>query len=57
MAWRVWVLVLNLIANAVALWGVSLLLRTGVGWPWIVIGGVGTVVCLAALAVPDRSED
>ena len=54
---RVWGLVLNLVANAVTLWGVSLLLRTGSGWLWIVIGGLGTAVCMAALALPDRSGD
>ncbi len=54
---RVWGLVLNLIANAVTLWGVSLLLRTGGGWLWIAIGGTATVVCMAALALPDRSGD
>ncbi|MDE2752346.1 MAG: hypothetical protein OXI83_07205 [Gemmatimonadota bacterium] len=54
---RVWGLVLNLVANAVTLWGVSLLLRTGSGWHWIVIGGVATAVCMAALALPDRSGD
>lgn len=54
---RVWGLVLNLVANAVTLWGVSLLLRTGSGWLWIVIGGTATVACMAALALPDRSGD
>ena len=54
---RVWGLILNLVANAVMLWGVSLLLRTGGGWGWIVIGGAATVVCMAALALPDRSGD
>jgi len=48
---------LNLVANAVTLWGVSLLLRTGSGWHWIVIGGVATAACMAALALPDRSGD
>ena len=54
---RVWGLILNLAANAVTLWGLSSLLRTGRGWIWIVIGGVATVVCMAALALPDRSAD
>ena len=54
---RVWGLILNLVANAVTLWGVSLLLRTGSGWVWIVIGGAATVVCMTALALPDRSGD
>lgn len=54
---RVWGLILNLVANAVLLWGVSLLLRTGSGWGWIVIGGTATAACMAALALPDRSGD
>ncbi len=54
---RVWGLVLNLVANTVTLWGVSLLLRTGGGWAWIVTGGAATVLCMAALALPDRSDD
>lgn len=54
---RVWGLVLNLVANAVTLWGVSLLLRTGSGWVWIVIGGAATVLCMTVLALPDRAAD
>ena len=54
---RVWGPVLNLAANAVTLWGVSSLLRTGSGWAWIVIGGVATVACMAVLALPDRAGD
>lgn len=52
---RVWGLILNLIANTIALWGVSSLLRTGGGLAWIVIGGAAMVVCMAVLALPDRS--
>ena len=54
---RVWGLIVNLAANGLLLWGVSSLLRTGSGWAWIVIGGVGTVVCVAALALPVRSAE
>ena len=54
---RVWGLVLNLVANAVTLWGVSLLLRTGSGWVWIVIGGTATVLCMTVLALPDRAAE
>ena len=50
---RVWGLVVNLVANAVALWGVSSLMRTGSGWTWVVVGGAGTAVCVALLARPD----
>ena len=54
---RVWGLILNLAANGLLLWGISSLLRTGSGWTWIVIGGVGTVVCVAVLALPARSAE
>lgn len=54
---RVWGLIVNLAANAMALWGVASVMRTGEGWIWIVIGGVATAVCIAALALPARSGD
>jgi len=54
---RVWGLIFNLVANGLMLWGISSLLRTGSGWAWIVIGGLGTVICMAALALPARSEE
>ncbi len=54
---RVWGLVVNLVANAALLWGVSSVLRTGSGWVWVVVGGVVTVACIAVLALPDRSAD
>ena len=49
---RVWGLIVNLAANAIALWGVASVMRTGSGWTWIVIGGVGTAVCISALSLP-----
>ena len=52
---RVWGLVLNLVANAVALWGVSSVMRTGSGWSWIVVGSAATATCIAVLARPARS--
>ena len=54
---RVWGLILNLAGNGMMLWGISSLLRTGSGWAWIVIGGVVTVACVAALALPARSGE
>ena len=54
---RVWGLILNLVGNGLTLWGISSLLRTGSGWAWIVIGGVVTVICVAALALPARSGE
>lgn len=53
---RVWGLVLNLAANAVALWGVSSVMRTGTGWTWVVVGSAATAACIAALARPARSR-
>ncbi|MDE2664051.1 MAG: hypothetical protein OXI39_13735 [Gemmatimonadota bacterium] len=52
---RVWGLLLNLVANAVALWGVSSVMRTGDGWTWVAVGCAATVVCIAVLARPSRS--
>ena len=49
---RVWGLIVNLAGNAIALWGVASVMRTGSGWAWIVIGTAGTVVCISALALP-----
>ena len=54
---RVWGLIVNLLANAMALWGVASVMRTGEGWIWIVIGGVATAACIAALALPAGSRD
>lgn len=54
---RVWGLIFNLIGNALTLWGISSVLRTGSGWTWIGIGGAVTVVCVAALALPARSGE
>ena len=54
---RVWGLIGNLAGNAMALWGVASVMRTGSGWAWIVIGGVATAICIAALALPAGSED
>ena len=54
---RVWGLIANLAANGLLLWGISSLLRTGSGWAWIVTGAVGTVVCVAALALPASSGE
>ena len=54
---RVWGLIVNLAANAMALWGVASVMRTGEGWIWIVIGGVATAICISALALPARPGD
>lgn len=54
---RVWGLIVNLGANAMALWGVASVMRTGEGWIWIVLGGVATAICISALALPAGSSD
>ena len=54
---RAWGLILNLVANAVGLWGISLVMRTGSGWAWILIGGATTVACISVLARPARSRE
>lgn len=54
---RVWGLIANLAANAMALWGVASVMRTGEGWIWIVIGGLATAVCISALALPTGPAD
>lgn len=53
---RVWGLAVNLLANLAALWGISSIVRTGSGWPWAVGGGVVTLVCVLALAIPDKGD-
>lgn len=52
---RVWGLIGNLAANALTLWGIASVMRTGGGWVWILVGGAATVVCVALLALPARS--
>ncbi len=48
---RVWGLVLNLIGNAIALFGIVRVVRGGS--PWLLAVGAGiTIVCVAALALP-----
>ena len=54
---RVWGLIVNLAANALALWGIASVMRTGRGWVWILLGGAATVLCVAVLALPARSGE
>ncbi len=55
---RGWLLVVNFVCNALALYGLSRLLVTGGGMAVLVIGVVGTMACFALLAQPsgDGSE-
>ncbi len=57
---RVWGLIVNLGANALALYGAAGLVRDGSRLPWLVIGCVMTLICILILAVPgppDREEE
>jgi len=51
---RVWGLVVNLIGNGLALFGVVRVMRGGS--PWLAVLGIAiTVCCFAALSIPSRS--
>ena len=52
---RVWGLVINLVANAIALFGIVAVVEGG-SPALLVIGATLTVVCVAALAIPPRSD-
>ena len=49
---RVWGLILNFLANTLALYGVAGVLRDGSRWPILVMGITVTVVCVLVLACP-----
>ena len=51
---RVWGLILNFIANAVALFGIVQLVETG-RWGLLAVGTVTTIVCVLALAIPSEA--
>jgi hypothetical protein len=51
---RVWGLIVNLGANALALYGLVGLLRDGTHVVPLAIGVVGTVACVLVLARPSR---
>lgn len=51
---RVWGLVVNLAANALALYGLVGVLRDGSRVPHLIVGLLGTAVCVALLARPSR---
>ncbi|MFC1493211.1 hypothetical protein ACFL6O_04565 [candidate division KSB1 bacterium] len=54
---RVWGLILNLIANAAALYGIVSIMKYGHGWVFFITGLIITLGCIFTLAIPDRSED
>lgn len=53
---RGWGLALNMIANAIALYGLSQVLQTNTGYFYLGFGGALTIICIAVLATPARDE-
>ena len=53
---RAWGLVVNLAANAVALYGLSRVLAGEGGWGPLIAGGVLTVGCIAFCAAPSKQD-
>ena len=53
---RAWGLVLNMIANAIALYGLSRVLTGQGGWPMLILGVVLTVICIGVCAKPADSN-
>jgi hypothetical protein len=51
---RVWGLIVNLAANALALYGLVGVLRDGTHMIHLVVGAVGTAACVIILARPSR---
>ncbi len=54
---RTWGLVVNLLANATALFGLSLVLTGQGGWPILIAGTLMTVICIAVIARPADMEE
>ncbi len=52
---RAWGLVVNMLANAMALFGLSQVLTGQGGWPLLVLGAALTVACIAICARPAES--
>lgn len=54
---RAYGLAVNFAANAVALYGLSQVLSSAGGWPWLVSGAVLTLACIITLSAPARDDD
>ena len=54
---RGWILVVNFIFNAIAMYGLSRVMVQGTGWPVLTAGVLGTVVCLYFLTQPSGIND
>lgn len=52
--YRAWGLVLNMVFNATALYGLSRVLGHGDGHAILTLGAVGTLACIAIVAIPSR---
>lgn len=53
---RAWFLIANFLFNGLALYGLSRLMVAGEGVGSLVVGVMGTLVCLAVLSQPNRRE-
>ena len=54
---RVWGLILNLIGNALALYGAVGVLKDGSRLPFLIIGLIITLFCIVILSFPDLRDD
>ncbi len=54
---RAWGLVINMIANAIALYGLAIVLRGEGGVTMLIVGSILTVCCIGILAVPQERSD
>jgi hypothetical protein len=53
---RAWLLIVNFAFNAVALFGLSRLMATDTGWPLLIVGVTGTIVCIGVLTESASTE-
>lgn len=53
---RAWLLVVNFVFNGLGLYGLSRVMVTGSGWPLLVLGAAGTLICIALLSQPSETD-
>jgi hypothetical protein len=53
---RAWGLVLNLVANAAALYGLSLVMGGQGGWSLMIGGAAVTALCIGVCAIPAKDR-
>ena len=51
---RVWGLILNFFANALAVYGAIGVIHDGNRWLWLLLGGSLTLLCILVLAKPSE---